>query len=64
MIDIQQLPQNILADIRQNHSDEEIAAMTLEQAFKAYCQWHGLRGYAAQLIHTIDAIRLAESEAK
>lgn len=62
MIDVSKLPNRILNDIQENTDKRrsEIAQMSVEEAFEAYCQWNGIVGYGSQLIEALDLIRAAE----
>lgn len=35
------------------HTDEDIAAMSVKEAFSEYCEWQGLRGWAPTLIEVM-----------
>ena len=58
-MDIHKIDPLVLNNLRKRgHTDEEIAAMTPEQAFIEYCRYHGMmRGSA--LLRVIDNLRVA-----
>lgn len=61
MLDINQIPSNIVHDlISRGHDHESIAQMTPAEAFDEYCSWHGLIGWGDTLREAIKA--LDESE--
>lgn len=43
-------------------TDEEIEAMSGEDLLGEFCRWHGLIGWADELISTLDNLRAAAKE--
>jgi hypothetical protein len=41
------------------HKTQDISAMTPEEAFVEYCDWHGLCGWGSILISALDSLRAA-----
>lgn len=57
-------PKNISDDIKADlaecgHSEETLKAMTPEEAFDEYCQWHGLLGWGSQLRRVMGQLNAA-----
>lgn len=51
---------NALGDApTENEIDTAFQHMSIAEAFDAYCKWHGIIGYAEQLINALDNIRSA-----
>jgi hypothetical protein len=61
-MNINKIPDNILKDLRERCSDEEIKGCSAEYLFNEYCMWHGLGLWGGQLITALDALRAAEKE--
>jgi ribulose-5-phosphate 4-epimerase/fuculose-1-phosphate aldolase len=68
MIDANDLNDNVLSAIQQNKnwSDDELEArvsgMSVNEAFEAFCEWHGLIGWSATLRKALDNIRESYKE--
>lgn len=61
MLDINQIPSNIVQDlISRGHDHESITQMTPAEAFDEYCSWHGLIGWGYTLREAIKALDDAE----
>lgn len=59
-MDISKIPAKVLADIRKRgHSDEDIAAMSPEEAFREYCEWNGLINWGDALFRAVEALKTA-----
>lgn len=65
MLDINQIPSNVIHDLlSRGHDHETIAQMTPAEAFDEYCSWHGLIGWGDTLRETIKALEEAEIAAE
>ncbi len=61
MLDLAKIPHSILENLYSRElTDEQIAEMTPPQAFKEYCEWHGLIGWSATLWHAVRSFKDAE----
>lgn len=58
MFDMNKLPERVQKAIRRREGltaddtshDTEFASLTAEEAFREYCEWNGMRGWADDLI--------------
>lgn len=70
MIDLNKIPESILNDIRENHSeyveeipekvDNDLSRETVEELFGRYCDYNGLINWSSRLIQVLDLLREAE----
>ncbi len=65
-IKLENIPENILNDLREDHTDQEILAMTPREMFKGYLEWNGIIGYsddfwdAVVALHTLETLQKAQ----
>jgi hypothetical protein len=63
MINIKLLSQDVHHTLRAaEYSDEEIAKMSAQEAFNAYCTWHGILGWASTLRRALESIEEASRD--
>lgn len=62
MLDLEKIPDSIMERLRgRRHSDDDIRAMTPQEAFNESCVWQGLLGrYGYSLWDDVDALKAAE----
>jgi len=59
-VDIKKLPRDVVHALKQRrHTEFQIEALTPEQIFDEYCQWHGLLGWGETLRGVLDSARKA-----
>ena len=62
MLDLSKISHTVLSDIRERgHSDETIAQMSPEEAFREYCEWNGLIGWSGTLWRAVKGLEGAKS---
>jgi hypothetical protein len=60
-LDLTKIPNRVLNDVRQRgYDDAEMAAMSVAEFFSEYCNWHGLIGWAPDLLSVVRAADSAE----
>tara|TARA_R110000851_G_scaffold86237_1_gene187285 strand:- start:258 stop:455 length:198 start_codon:yes stop_codon:yes gene_type:complete len=59
-MNIEKIPSHILADLRENLTDEEIERASANYLFCEYCNWNNLGGWGSSLIETLDSLRACE----
>jgi hypothetical protein len=50
MMKLTDIPLGVLDNLRENHSDEEIALMEPMEVFQAWLEWEGILGYATSIM--------------
>lgn len=64
-MDIKKLQQSVVDALRNRElTDDEIAALTPEQAFNEYCRWNSLGDWGPTLTSTLDNLRAASAPAQ
>lgn len=59
MLNLALLPDDVIEDLRENHSDEQIQQMSVNEAFDRFLDWNGIIGYGTMIRQALDGIRLA-----
>lgn len=62
-LNLSKIPPYILDDLQSRlNTDEEIRAMSADEAFDEWCIWNGIIGWADRLADALDGLREAEEE--
>lgn len=62
MLELRTLRDNVLADLRENLSEDDIRACSVRDVLDACLQWQGIIGYADYILTTLQ--NLQDSEVK
>lgn len=58
---IEKINHKVLSALRnRGNTDEEISAMTPDEAFDEFCMWHGLIGWGDTLRNALNNLRAAD----
>ena len=59
--DLSKVPGYVLDNLRQaEYTDEQLRGKTPQELFEAYCEWHGLCGWAGDLWEAVNKLRAIE----
>ncbi|MEO1299385.1 MAG: hypothetical protein AAFW75_27155 [Cyanobacteria bacterium J06636_16] len=62
-MDVSKIDSDVLSDLKdRGHPESVVVNMTAQEAFRAYCEWHGLHGWAGELMRVLDMLREAEAD--
>lgn len=60
-MDIKDVPSEIVKSVKsRGFNDHQISAMTADQMFDEYCNWHGLIKWGPTLRYVLDSLRDSE----
>lgn len=61
-MNIERINHKVLSALRnRGNTDEEISAMTPDQAFDEFCMWYGLIGWGDTLRNALNNLRAADA---